>query len=630
MPRTKSTGTLILHDGSLGTAVRMGSGFDIRNILTDELDGLERPWAEVRIVVRDAYYLQGIRALLEACGTALKLSVRVDSRVPNTVLHAPSGFVGGRTVVEVSRTESSSVTTLLVGLSREARTWVIFSTCTSTHGQALLPLRELRVGLTHGLYPGWFGLHSNVSLSHLDSTTIDLENPGPIPFFDTHIRGIDDQSPESSNIDTALISHVFTTHEEPSWEQSSVERRPLTLPPFDQRLFNPIGAIHNPENGLAYVQPQGDGGLALSSGDTIIGSSDGALETKLIDALRSYRGIVDLGSAHRGPIQRAQFIYQALASGVPVIAADARSTLSGIMPDEVLDAICTDETEILDQTDREIRIFTQVRAVHRALPGIVAKVRGSHPDRRDNRTVSAVISTKRPDYVGHAVQSYLSQTWPNKELLLGFHGFTINDVDPEVQALIAQVGSYVEFGSDAIFGDVLRELTFAAQGQIIAKMDDDDWYSPYHLEDLVYALGYSGAQIVGSGVQFIYVHSADATIRRRSSIGYLYGVHPGGPTILAPKSVILEAGNWPRVRRAIDSGLNNAILRLGGSSFRAHPHNFLFNRRSSGHTWNVTDEYFTDEASETWNGLIKPPGFGDTELYSAHWRSPAPQSDEER
>lgn len=614
MARPKPTGTLILHDGSLGKSVRMGSGFDIRDVFEDSLDDLDKIWAEVRVVVRDAYYLQGVRALLESCGMALKLSIRVDSRVPNTVLHAPAGFVGGRAVVEVNRTESGTVTTLTVGLSREARTWVIFSTCTSTLGHTL-PRRDIRLGLTRSLYPDWFSLDSNVSLSRLDSTTIDLENPGPIPFFDTHVRTVNDPSPKESGIDTDLISHAFTTHREPPWDRSKAEQRqPLILPPFDQRLFNPIGAIQNPKKGLAYVQPHGDSGLALSANDTIIGSSNGGLETKLIDALRSYRGLVDLGSAHRGPIQRARFIYQALAAGIPVIAADARSTLAGIMPNEVLDTICNDESEILDQTDREVKIVTQVRAVHRALPGIVSKIQGNGADPRDSQTVSAVISTKRPDYVGHAVHSYLSQTWPNKELLLGFHGFTINDVAPDVRDLIAQVGSYVEFGSDTIFGDVLRELTHAAQGQIIAKMDDDDWYTPYHLEDLVYALGYSGAQIVGSGVQFVYVHSADATIRRRSSIGYLYGVHPGGPTILAPKSVILEAGNWPRVRKAIDTGLNNAILRLGGSSFRAHPHNFLFNRRSSGHTWKVTDEYFTEEATESWSGLIKPPGFGDTEL----------------
>lgn len=86
---------------------------------------------------------------------------------------------------------------------------------------------------------------------------------------------------------------------------------------------------------------------------------------------------------------------------------------------------------------------------------------------------------------------------------------------------------------------------------------------------------------------------------------------------MAPRGVILDSGNWPRVRRAVDTGLVRAIERIGGSVFRSHPHNFLFNYREVGHTWHTSNEYFIAGASETRPGLVPPAGFDGTSLQRA-------------
>ena len=47
-------------------------------------------------------------------------------------------------------------------------------------------------------------------------------------------------------------------------------------------------------------------------------------------------------------------------------------------------------------------------------------------------------------------------------------------------------------------------------------MDDDDYYSIEHLWDLVLALEYSGADLVGKAAEFVYLEEIDVTLRQIS------------------------------------------------------------------------------------------------------------------
>jgi hypothetical protein len=73
----------------------------------------------------------------------------------------------------------------------------------------------------------------------------------------------------------------------------------------------------------------------------------------------------------------------------------------------------------------------------------------------------------------------------------------------------------VEAPAGLPFGAVLNRMAAVASGTFLAKVDDDDWYGPDHLADLLLAQLYSGADLVGSAPEFVYLEPLDVTIRRR-------------------------------------------------------------------------------------------------------------------
>ena len=69
----------------------------------------------------------------------------------------------------------------------------------------------------------------------------------------------------------------------------------------------------------------------------------------------------------------------------------------------------------------------------------------------------------------------------------------------------------------------------AASGDVVLKMDDDDWYGPDVVTDLLWARRTSGAELVGMPAEFVYLEQLDLTIRRGPPSSAPRGSWPAGP-----------------------------------------------------------------------------------------------------
>jgi hypothetical protein len=208
-------------------------------------------------------------------------------------------------------------------------------------------------------------------------------------------------------------------------------------------------------------------------------------------------------------------------------------------------------------------------------------------------TVSVVLATKRPDQVEHALAQVRRQRGVDLELVLAPHGF---EVDPGRVAELAgdRVHTVVlPCDADMLFGDVLAAAADAAGGDLVLKMDDDDWYGPDFVTDLLLARAYSGAELVGTPSEMHYLVPEDVTVRRGHQ-AELYAHFVAGGTMLVDRGLLRSVGSFRSVRKYVDAQLLHAVGRAGAAIYRTHGLGYLLRRNASGHTWQVDMDYLLD------------------------------------
>jgi len=157
----------------------------------------------------------------------------------------------------------------------------------------------------------------------------------------------------------------------------------------------------------------------------------------------------------------------------------------------------------------------------------------------------------------------------------------------------------------ALFGDVLAAGVRAASGDLVVKMDDDDWYGPDFLSDLQLARHYSGAEVVGMTAEFVYLEALDRTVRRTDESERTAKFVAGG-TMMLGRAFLASVGGFRPVRKYVDAQLLSATHAAGGSVYRTHGLGYVLRRSPSGHTWDAGADYFLDRErlDEQWEGFV--------------------------
>lgn len=251
------------------------------------------------------------------------------------------------------------------------------------------------------------------------------------------------------------------------------------------------------------------------------------------------------------------------------------------------------DDEIVDGRTRELHSIRVRRAARR----LVAAGRPA-------ATVSVVLATNRPVHFEHALQSIAAQTHPAHDVMIGLHGPEwADDVEQRAFELLGDRAKVERFDGSVIFGEMLQMLSLQASGEMLTKWDDDDWYGPNHIEDLVGALEDSGADLAGKAAEFVRLESMDLTIRRFAHGAERYSTTLAGGTLIIRSATLARAGGWPFVPRHVDRKLIEAVQRVGGVVYRTHGFEYLLRRTGSGHTWDADDGYFLEQATEVRAGL---------------------------
>jgi GT2 family glycosyltransferase len=131
-------------------------------------------------------------------------------------------------------------------------------------------------------------------------------------------------------------------------------------------------------------------------------------------------------------------------------------------------------------------------------------------DGENTHLVSVIICTyNRPELLPRAIESVLTQTYHNFELLI------VRDGGSDVSSIIDQYNDerikYINFNVNNGKSTALNAALNIAQGEYIAYLDDDDFYLPNHLDVMVKAILYTE-------VDFVYSDSEERTIVDKGTI----------------------------------------------------------------------------------------------------------------
>ncbi|MFE3453252.1 glycosyltransferase family 2 protein [Nonomuraea sp. NPDC059194] len=216
-------------------------------------------------------------------------------------------------------------------------------------------------------------------------------------------------------------------------------------------------------------------------------------------------------------------------------------------------------------------------------------------------TVSVVMSSMRPHLLGSALDQIARQRHVQVEVLLGLHGIEDHPLARRAVEACAVPIRVVSAGADVPFGALLNRAASHASGDYLAKWDDDDWYGPDHLADLLLAKRASGADIVGTAAEFFYLEPLRTTIRRTSYRSETWSDFVAGGTIL------LDRDGFPGfepLTRGVDAALLKARHADGARIYRTHGLGYVLRRSlSEGHTWQLPLSHFLKVAHNQWRGF---------------------------
>ncbi|MEU5876599.1 glycosyltransferase family A protein [Spirillospora sp. NPDC047279] len=380
------------------------------------------------------------------------------------------------------------------------------------------------------------------------------------------------------------------------------------VPPVDERSVNPMGFTSAPDLGWAPLRQDGDRwAVEAAPGDVVRFHPAGTVTDADVGRLRRLRGIEIGWGRHTGPVPAVRVVAALAMAGVPVVTDRVPSWARALGP-ELVDLITgVAPADLADDVRREEHSIRLRRAAFRAhstrarweaLAGPAAPGTGTSP------TASVILCTRRVDYLGFALRQIERQRDVDFEVILTLHGIPADA--PEVKAAVMACTrpiTLVEVPDEAPLGEALNRGAARASGDHLVKWDDDDWYGPDFLADMLLASAYSGAELVGCFAQLIYLEEIDLTIYRAAGGSERFADVVAGATMTVERSFFESLGGFPPVPRSVDAALLTATRAAGGRTYRTHGLGFIVNRRKQGHTWGVPVTYFLRSATRQWRGF---------------------------
>lgn len=330
---------------------------------------------------------------------------------------------------------------------------------------------------------------------------------------------------------------------------------------------------------------------------------------------RRFKVFLNVNTIVSSPTMMSRRVYELLASGTPVVSAPSKALeeqFSGIVPMATTAQEARDEVQKLLEDDRhwwktsqkgirEVALKHQYK--HRA--DLMREV--IFGEKIDTRPplVSIVLSTKRWTFLDRIVESISCQTYPRLEVVFALRDTWPPEKVAELEARLKTVANIervhiLKFPETASLGTKLNAAIDNSRGEYIAKFDDDDWYFPNYLKDMILTFDFSGADIAGKWSFPVWLEGEDKLILRNPGHEHkLSTPFVCGPTLVARKQWLKKIPFADR-SQGEDTDLLKRTVAAGGKLYSADHFNFVQYRAADvgHHTWQADSSLFLRTGKE--------------------------------
>lgn len=327
--------------------------------------------------------------------------------------------------------------------------------------------------------------------------------------------------------------------------------------------------------------------------------------SEMVAQYRQFKVFLNVNTIISSPTMLSRRVYELLACGTPVISSPSAAIIEQFgdavtVVDSAEQAIAEARRLVTDKTHWMKRSHLGYRHV---MNGDTYDDRAAQIMRAGNDLdmsyeppfVSMITPTKEPgDYV-RIIENAFAQTHEPLELVVGF-GYLYSEADvadfiDRFEEESRRTGRtirlrYVHFREKVVLGYKLNALMHEATGEVIAKMDDDDYYGPNYVSDMLLPMRWGGFDLIGKNQTFWHDVQSDKFYLKN-----LRGAHKTqdlvfGATFVGSRTMFLR-NPFPE-RRTGEDTLQLAQLKSNGYRiYSADPFNFCIVRRASQHTWDL-------------------------------------------
>lgn len=319
---------------------------------------------------------------------------------------------------------------------------------------------------------------------------------------------------------------------------------------------------------------------------------------QMLSAYRDFSGFINVSSVPDSETMCPRRVFEISACGTPVVTTPTPAISRVFAEDEVLHVRDPQDAVLVMRAlvnNREWRDRVGVRAARKVLREHTYRHRVDDVLRQVGLdravslqpTVSVLVSTNRPQQLTHVLETVASQREVAPQLVILAHG---HEHRPDVvrQAAARGIDNVVllHAPNDVPLGECLNRCLDAADGDVVTKMDDDDFYGPDYLADQLRALDFSGAQVVGKHAHFVHLVEQDMLLLRFPELENYFTHFVMGPTLMMPADVA-RTFRFSPVWRGEDTDLLRRLVADQGRVYATDRFGFVQVRHSKGHTWRL-------------------------------------------